>query len=506
MDNQKLLKFIKRRHPEYEDTLPHWLFLEACYKGGREWFEENIFRYIKEGDREYNDRVERAYRFNHSREVVDLVDKYLFKADILRNEDDAPEEIKNFWRAPTKSGLGIDQFARQISKKSSIYGSIWVVVDSSMPIEVTDGVAPLSVADVKKINSKVFAYTMTPDRVLDMGYDDEGNLLWVLFYEQKRDDSDPFESTGKYVDNYWLLTQQEWRLFEAKKSGNSWTVIEGDSIPHQLGIVPAFRVDNQVSDEKWQAPSLIGDIAYLDKAVANYLSNLDAIIQDQTFSQLAMPAQGLMPGQDGYNQMVEMGTKRIFLYDGERGGEPKYISPDPKQANVILGVIAKIINEIYHTVGMAGERTKQDNAVGIDNSSGVAKAFDFERVNALLVSKATSIEMAERKLIDLVALYSGIGPIDSSKLVQYSRSFDTRGLSEEFQIATQLSLIEAPDGVRREQMRCLVDKIFAMTGEKIKSEIESELKSWPPKPDLSLPTMPFGNKSQNVNSGDAADA
>jgi hypothetical protein len=38
---------------------------------------------------------------------------------------------------------------------------------------------------------------------------------------------------------------------------------------------------------------LIADIAYLDRAAANYLSNLDAIIQDQTFSQLVIPAEAL---------------------------------------------------------------------------------------------------------------------------------------------------------------------------------------------------------------------
>ena len=49
------------------------------------------------------------------------------------------------------------------------------------------------------------------------------------------------------------------------------------------------------SESPYFSPSLIDDIAYLDRAVANYLSNLDAIIQDQTFSQLAIPVQSLLP-------------------------------------------------------------------------------------------------------------------------------------------------------------------------------------------------------------------
>ncbi|MCV5137544.1 hypothetical protein OFB61_23255, partial [Escherichia coli] len=122
------------------------------------------------------------------------------------------------------------------------------------------------------------------------------------------------------------------------------------------------------SESPYFSPSLIDDIAYLDRAVANYLSNLDAIIQDQTFSQLAIPVQSLLPGDENHTKVLEMGTKRVFTYDSEGGNQPFYLSPDPKQAQMIITTIKTVINEIYHSVGVAGERTKQDNAQGIDNS------------------------------------------------------------------------------------------------------------------------------------------
>lgn len=93
---KKLKKFLERRHPEYSRALSHWQFMELCYEGGREWFEPNVFRYMKEGEREFEDRLKRAYRFNHTREVVDLVDKYLFKMDPARAVEDAPSSVKGF--------------------------------------------------------------------------------------------------------------------------------------------------------------------------------------------------------------------------------------------------------------------------------------------------------------------------------------------------------------------------------------------------------------------------
>jgi hypothetical protein len=89
--DQQLRAFIKRRHPMFEAMRAHWCFLKETYEGGRSWFSQHIFKYLKEGDKEFAERKERAYRFNHTREVVDLVDKYLFKVEITRNEDDAPD-------------------------------------------------------------------------------------------------------------------------------------------------------------------------------------------------------------------------------------------------------------------------------------------------------------------------------------------------------------------------------------------------------------------------------
>jgi hypothetical protein len=491
-DDQKLLRrLIERRHPDYAEKVAHWDFLEDTYEGGREWFTDNIFRYIKEGDTEFADRLTRAYRFNHSREVVDLLNKYLFKQNIQRNETDAPESVRRFWKKATRNGLGIKDFSRQISKKASIYGRIGIVIDTN---NGQNGELVITKADEKRSGVSVYAYTVGPEQLLDYAFDEQGALEWILILENVRDAIDPMNSSGDEKERFRLWTKTEWRLFEEVKQGRKKVVVEVASGVHGLGIVPVVLADNIISDEEYCAQSLIDEIAYLDRAVANYLSNLDAIIQDQTFSQLAMPAQNVLPGEDNYTKLTEMGTKRIFLYDGEGGAQPFYLSPDPKQAQMILAVINKIISEIYHTVGLAGERTKQDNAVGIDNSSGVAKAYDFERVNALLAAKADSLEVIENKITAIVARWSGEdGSIDSD-LVTYPDDFDTRGLYDEFDIAARLMLIGAPDPIRQEQMKSVLDKLFPQLAKDLRAKMEAELKKWPPDP-AELTQSPDGPKS-----------
>lgn len=474
--SQKQIKdLIARRHPLFADHKAHWSFLQQTYDGGRDWFKDHIFRYIKEGEQEFAERLLRAYRFNHTREVVDLINKYLFKQNIVRNEEDASDPVKEFWKKSTRNGMGISDFSRQISKQTSIFGRVAIVVDRT----TTTGQI-LSKSDEKKAGIKTYAYVVPPEQILDYSYDDLGSLNWILLQEQVRDDIDPMTSSGCSGLRYRLWTKQSWLLIEEVKNGRtkSWVITQvGD---HNLGVVPVILADHIVSDNLYVSPAMIDDIAYLDRAVANYLSNLDAIIQDQTFSQLAMPSQGVVPGEDAYEKLKEMGTKRMFLYDGgEARNVPFYLSPDPKQAQMIVTTIKTIINEIYHTVGLAGERTKQDNALGIDNSSGVAKAYDFERVNALLAAKADSLELVENKIVRLVELWNGEEIDEDDSLVSYPNNFDTRGLYDEFDLAARLMLVDAPDSVRRQQMSSLLDKLFPQISEEKRKEMDSEMEQWP---------------------------
>jgi hypothetical protein len=485
IDQQKQLKkFLDRRHPLYEAMFPQWNFYEETYEGGRAWFVTNIHRYLKEGDGEYKDRVSRAYRFNHTREVVDLVDKYIFKMAIARDHDNAPDSIKDFWKHATLRKEGIDVFMKTVSRKTSIFGRIYIVVDSTMTDEVT------TKADEKEVDARTYAYVVDPRHVLDMSLDEMGELNWILIHELVRDDVDPINSTGAIESRYRLWTREDSILFLVERQGNKVIVKQQEAVPHKVGVVPVFAADNILNDEKYASPSMIADVAYLDRAVANYLSNLDAIIQDQTYSQLAMPAQGLSPGEDAYQKLLEMGTKRIFIYDGENGAQPHYLSPDVKQAELLLSVVNKIINEIYHSVGLAGERTKEDNAVGIDNSSGVAKAYDFGRVNALLAQKADSLEEIENKLCWFAAKYDGEdldelleeeeGEKEESRLVLYPDDFDVRGLYDELELSARLALIEAPDSMRRKQMEKVLAKLFPHLAADLKEKITKELNDWPP--------------------------
>lgn len=468
-------ELIDRKHPYYEKYQYHWTFCAETYAGGREWFKKHIFPFYKEGKVEYEGRVKRAYRPNHTKEVVDLVNKYIFKIPITR-KDDAPDFLKKFWNTTTLNGRKIDDFMRLVSLKASIYGRVWVVVDSSFPMSNT----PISIGNVKE-KSQIYAYILDPEDVYDYAYDELGNLTWMKIKERVREDF-LLGGDGDVTERFRIWTRDYWILFEEttnEKNETEYKIV--DAKTHDLGVIPIIDCCHTITENMYQANSLIDDVAYLDRAAANYLSNLDTIIQDQTFSQLVIPAQALNPEDEADSsnkKIIELGTKRIFTYNAEANMPPTYIAPDPKQAALVVDAVKTIINEIYHTVGMSGERTKQDNSLGIDNSSGVAKAYDFERMNAMLASKAQSLEYFENRLASIVAIYNSKSEeVDGKEYVAYPANFDIRSLYDEFEIAKQLKDISAPDEVRRQQMVQLSKKLFPTISDAVAKTIESEIKT-----------------------------
>lgn len=513
-------EFYDRRHPMYNALISHWLFVFSSYKGGRLWFDENVFRYMKEGDKEFADRIKRAYRFNHTREVIDLVQKYLFKAKIGRRVDNAPDALQRFWRRSTRSGLNIDQFMKIASTQASLGGRIAVVIDNNRPasVETVDGEKrPLSKKEEEEGGFRSYAYTVMPWNILDYAWDEDGDgeLLWIKLREFIRDDADPLNSSGNTEERVRLWTRKEWILYQEKeqtqekRQGRRVTtetervIVEIERGTHDLNFVPVKLFDHVISGDPYEAPGMADDIAYLDRAVANYLSNLDAIIQDQTFSQLAIPAQSITQADDQFSKIIDMGTKRIFTYDGGSGStaKPEYLSPDPKQAGVIVDVINKIINEIYHTVGLAGERTKQDNSVGIDNSSGVAKAYDFERVNSLLLSKAQSAEHLENWVVKTIHAWEGEEYDENAvdQFVTYPTTFDVARLGDELSTAEALGKINAPIEIKRQQMHSIVDKLFPQISTELRTKLRNAVDSWSePEP---VSAGPGGNSNSRQVAG-----
>ena len=90
-------------------------------------------------------------------------------------------------------------------------------------------------------------------------------------------------------------------------------------------------------------------------------------------------------------------------------------------------------------------------------------------------------------------------------IMKYPDSFDVRGLYDEFDIASRLTLVDAPDSVRREQMKELVEKLFPRLADDLKKAMIADLEEWPEQPpEPTAGRTLFGEPAQNDQTPDGA--
>jgi hypothetical protein len=438
---------------------------------------KNVFQYYKEGEKDFQDRLSRTYRANHTKRVVDTVNLHLFKQPVQRDAATAPKALAAFWSDPCGDGQGdMTRLAKEIDQWLSVYGLVYVVVDNT-PFEGESAEAAAA--------SRPYAYILHPQRVQDLAFDGQGEILWATVAEDRRDDLDPFASSGKMMVDVRLWTRERWYLFAKASADNDAPYELKEEGKNALGKVPIVPVRAE-HGTAYSAPALIGDIVYMDRALVNYGSALDEIIYGQTFSQLAVPATGILPGSTGYGHALEASRKRVFLYDtssGDAGAKPFYLSPDASQANLILDAMQVLMRNIYSVTGTDNEANSQSMSKGKEYASGVVRAFDYSSIENMLVNKSKALEAAEEKIAALVLAYAGEPEIDADalrNLIKYPSSFDIRGLESDLAVAKALHDIQGPGGLLRRHLRGVGEKLLPRLSDAERQDLAGEIDGWQP--------------------------
>lgn len=471
-DEKAINNLVGRRHPDFHTHIEHWKFCEQSFRGGRDYITcgKNIFRFHKEGEGSFKDRLSRTYRANHTKRVVETVNQFLFKQRPQRDPS-APAVLRSFWKKATKRGDTMDSLSKQIDTWLSVFGIVYVVVDRPNQDDERLGSEKLP-----------YSYIVFPTHVYDVAYDDDGEISWILIAEDRRKSSSPFEKDGGYNVRLRLWTRDSWFLFE-QADGDKYKMSDyGD---HNLGRVPVVAISEN-EGSRYAPPALIGDIAYLDRTLVNYGSLLDEIAYQQTYSQLVMPVEGVLPGTKAANQIMALAQKNVFLYaSGGSGGDnrPSFISPDASQAALILSAMEKLKQEIYASTGTdAGDANSSSMSKGREYASGKVRMMDHSSVENMLLNKAQHLERAEDDIARLVLMWMGaddLVEIDPN-WVRYPTKFDVRGLIHDIEIASNLIDMAAPTVMVREHLKSLAEKLYPRASEAEMVELLKSIEVWEP--------------------------
>ncbi len=456
----KAAKLIARRHPKYGDYEGLWTFFLESYLGGQKYIDKNLFQYLKEGDEEFKQRKERAYRENHTKRVVDLILSYLFKEVAERQSDNS--YVEKLWVNFDGKGKSVYQFMKAAALFSSVFGRVYIVCDKlPLPKERATG------TQLDNLNPEAmpYCYLVYPGDVLDIAFDGVKNILWALILERKRDDEDPYLSTGDVKERYRLWLPGEWILFDDHAN-------EIDRGKTNLGRVPIVILDSEEQDD-YTGQSIVSDIAYLDRSIMNNWSRLDVIVNDQTFSQLIFPVEGLpadiVNDKKLRDEFLTLATNRILLYSAQAQAAPQFISPDATQADFILRMIEQQVKQLYASIGLQAETATEVS----DRASGVAKAYDFEKVNKLLAGKADNCEEAEKEILEIFRGW--MGGIDFEAKIDYPDEFDTRSLFDEIELAQELTALGISETFTKELHKSVAEKIMPKADERVMEKIKQEI-------------------------------
>ena len=456
----------------YTEEARLWDFYLSSYEAPLTVYANNyLIRNEKESDTEYNNRIEGSHRKNNCKYIVNLLNAYLFKDKPSRiaHDEISKKLFGRFEKDADGKGTNLNQFMRRVDRYASALGRVYVVMDRK---NLPDGEKTGTHRD--NLMSKHYAYMVYPQQVKKVAFDDFENIKWCVIEEAYYNDDDPFDSESLIKQyRYRLWTDNEWYLFNDDDLSEPV-----ESGKHNLGICPCFYVDGEDGVSRYNGQSLIGDISYIDKALFNNESRLNQIIEDQTFSQLCMPVQSVVYGEEsGVDEAIEMSTKRVLLFDtsGGKYAAPVYISPDASQAEFILNYITKLTVQLYNSIGLQSEVGESANS-----ESGKAKAYDYSRLNSILCSRAERLETVEEKLLYCLSRWT------DEKLhveIKYPDDFDIRTLQNEIQYAQELALLRISDTFQKQIHKRVAKKALPKVSNKVWEDISHEI-------DISDPLIP----------------
>lgn len=406
-----------RTHPLYRQYIKEWLFYEESAQGGKEYYsnEDNLYSHrLEDQAGDYQDRLDRVYYLNYCSLVCAIYADYIFKEIVRR----PPEPKLDGWRINTDGrGTDVDTFMNHVSYLSSVYGQVHVVVDSPYAADIN---VPLHVykADQERFNP--YSVIVTPQDLRDWSVDEFGNYNWVLIRSRGYSDVNPY---GERVDDttYRLITRDKWEIYNAKGK----KIRSGDNPLGEVYMTTCYNSDTNLDII---GESLIKDISRINRVIYNWCSNIDEMIERQTFSQLVMPEDPqaqLEESDEGGDPLRVIGTSQIFTFPSTAGHPPAFISPDRQQIDAIWKMIQQHIDKIYELAGLG---TVGSQSKFLSQRSGISQAYQFLSINSSLARKAKKLEKTENDIEKLVLKWQN--QEEQTEPVEYPTQFDILSLEE----------------------------------------------------------------------------
>ena len=416
---------ILATHTAYKEHAPKWEFFLRSYLGGSDYRDgDYLLKYILEDKHEYQKRIDITPLDNHCKNVINIYSSFIWRLPPTRNFGNLVEDqaLQSFIKDADMDGRSLNSFMSEAQMWSGVYGHVWLMIDKPPVIANTR-------ADELAQEVRPYLTMATPENVLDWSYERSANGRYELSMLKVRE---WVEGDNSF---YRLWERDTIRGYEIV--GDEATLV--DTIINPLGVIPAVCLYGNRSPIRGIGVSDITDVAYMQRAIYNELSEIEQLIRISNHPSLVKSV-----GTDA-------GAGAGSVIDVEEGDEfkPYLLQPSGGNLDAIRASITDKIESINRMTHMGAVR-----ATDAQTKSGVALQTEFQLLNAKLSEKADLLELAEEQLWNLFAMWQGI---NSEIEVDYPDTFDLRDYGTELEFLQRAKA----SGVNSTTFKKGVDKAIA---------------------------------------------
>ena len=441
---------ILQRHELYDNYAGRWEYYIRSFLGGEEY---KGGRYLQEYNLELENEFEKRLQFtpldNHCRNIVHIYSSFLFRVLPTRkleslNDDPATQM---FLDDADLEGRSFDALMREVQTYASVYGHCWLLLDKPNSNARTR-------AEELQQEIRPYMNIYTPENVMDWEWDRAASGKYYLKYLKIRE----FRSREKDIFRLWYLDRID--TVELQRMGAKAPVLI-DSVPNPLNSIPAVCLYNQRSHDRGVGVSDLTDVADLQRAIYNELSEIEQLIRLSNHPSLVKTRD--VDASAGAGAIIELPD------NVDPALKPYILQPSGQNLDSVLKTIQTKIDAINRLTHVGAVRSTSERTV-----SGVALRTEFQLLNARLSEKAKLMELAEEQIWRYFARWQN-KVFDGA--IYYPESFDLRDWATDLEVLQQAkaSNIKSDTFIKeldKQIARTVVDDDEALS--KIDEEIEQQ--------------------------------
>ena len=423
---------IEYQHPDYENNVNRWEFYLRSYMGGAEYQDGNyLTSYLNEDKNSYARRIQLTPIDNHCRNVIHIYSSFLWRVPPTRNYNglDGSPALQAFIDDANLDGQNFNSFMREAQIWSSVYGHVWVMVDKPQSTagtraeELDQGIRP-------------YVTLLSPENVYDWKWERQPSGRFQLSYLKVREAIDRVDGTTT-ITYFREWTKDTIKL--TRYDGAESEVVE--VLDNPIGIIPAAYLPANRSMVRGIGISDISDVAYMQKAIYQELSEIEQLIRISNHPTLVKTYE--TDASAGAGAVINMPE------DIDAGLKPYQMQPSGANLDAIRASITDKVDAINRMAHMGAVRGAKEMT-----QSGVAMQTEFQMLNAKLSEKADMMELAEEHIWDYFCRWQEVNP---DVEVFYPDSFDLRDYAQELMFLQQVRAT----GVKSSTLAKGIDKQIA---------------------------------------------